>query len=90
MFREIARKKQALPQDRIADILIEEKRGVLSVLGENGYPNGFPINYWYNEENGFLYFHSGKKGTRSMPLQQIIGYPSACMIRAIGKMANGR
>ena len=21
-----------------------------------------PINYWYNEENGCLYFHSGKKG----------------------------
>lgn len=62
MFREIARKKQALPQDRITEILIGEKRGVLSVLGENGYPYGFPINYWYNEENGFLYFHSGKKG----------------------------
>jgi len=62
MFREIARKKQALPQDRITEMLIGEKRGVLSVLGENGYPYGFPINYWYNEENGFLYFHSGKKG----------------------------
>lgn len=62
MFREIARKKQVLPQDRITEILIGEKRGVLSVLGENGYPYGFPINYWYNEENGFLYFHSGKKG----------------------------
>ena len=62
MFREIARKKQALPQDRITEMLLGEKRGALSVLGENGYPYGFPINYWYNEENGFLYFHSGKKG----------------------------
>ena len=23
---------------------------------------GLPINFWYNENNGCLYFHSGKKG----------------------------
>ena len=62
MFREVARKKQALSQERITEILIGEKRGILSVIGENGYPYGLPINYWYNEENGCIYFHSGKKG----------------------------
>jgi len=62
MFREVARKNQSLETAQIIKILNEEKRGVLSVHGENGYPYGLPINYWYNEENGYLYFHSGKKG----------------------------
>jgi len=62
VFRELARKKQSLSQDKIVEILKTEKRGVLSVIGENGYPYGLPINYWYNEENGKIYFHSGKAG----------------------------
>ncbi len=62
MFREIARKKQSLEASEIIKILTNEKRGVLSVHGENGYPYGLPINYWYNEENGCIYFHSGKTG----------------------------
>lgn len=64
MFREIARKKQELPMDKIIEILESEKRGVLSVLGDDGYPYGLPINYWYNKENGCIYFHSGKKGLK--------------------------
>ena len=31
-------------------------RGVLSVLDDNGYPYGIPMNHWYNEEDGKLYF----------------------------------
>ena len=62
MFREVARKNQRLTNTQIVEILNREKRGVLSVYGENGYPYGLPINYWYNEENGYIYFHSGKKG----------------------------
>jgi nitroimidazol reductase NimA-like FMN-containing flavoprotein (pyridoxamine 5'-phosphate oxidase superfamily) len=62
MFREIARRKQSLSKEKIVEILRSEKRGVLSVHGENGYPYGLPMNYWYNEENGYIYFHSGKKG----------------------------
>ena len=62
MFREVTRKKQALPMEKIIEILDAEKRGVLSVIGDDGYPYGMPMNYWYNKENGYLYFHSGKKG----------------------------
>lgn len=47
---------------QIIEILKNEKRGVLSVFGENGYPYGLPINYWYNDNNGYIYFHCGKKG----------------------------
>ena len=62
MFRDITRKKQKLEKEEIIRILVAEKRGVLSVLGDDGYPYGLPINYWYNEENGYVYFHSGKSG----------------------------
>jgi len=65
MFRELARKNQSLEMPKIVKILKDGKRGVLSVNGENGYPYGLPINYWYNEENGCIYFHSGKKGHKS-------------------------
>ena len=43
MFREVARKKQALTSEQIIEILKAEKRGVLSVQGDNGYPYGLPI-----------------------------------------------
>jgi nitroimidazol reductase NimA-like FMN-containing flavoprotein (pyridoxamine 5'-phosphate oxidase superfamily) len=65
MFREVARKAQILTSAQITQILNSEKRGVLSVCGENGYPYGLPINFWYNEDNGYIYFHSGKKGHKN-------------------------
>lgn len=65
MFREVARKKQILTSEQIAKILKSEKRGVLSVCGDNGYPYGLPINFWYNEDNGYIYFHSGKTGHKT-------------------------
>ena len=62
MFREMTRKKQCLSKDRIVEILKTEKRGVLSVIGDDGYPYGVPINFWYDEDNGKIYFHSGRAG----------------------------
>ena len=65
MFREVARTKQALPVEESIEILKTAKRGVLSVLGDDGYPYGMPLNHWYCEEDGKLYFHSGKTGHRT-------------------------
>ena len=62
MFREMMRKKQALSREECIALLKSEWRGVLSVLGDDGYPYGMPMNYWYNEEDGRLYFHGGSKG----------------------------
>ena len=62
MFREVARKKQALTREECISILKHTKRGVLSVLGDNGYPYGLPINHWYNDQDGRIWFHSGKAG----------------------------
>ncbi|MBQ2242096.1 MAG: pyridoxamine 5'-phosphate oxidase family protein [Clostridia bacterium] len=62
MFREIVRKKQALALEECKEILQNEPRGVLSLIGDGGYPYGVPINHYYCEENGHIYFHSGKSG----------------------------
>lgn len=62
MFREMARKKQSLTTAQIVELLKNEKRGVLSVHGEDGYPYGLPINYLYDEDTECVYFHSGRTG----------------------------
>lgn len=65
MFRELSRKKQQLSQEEVIEILKNEPRGVLSVNGDDGYPYGMPMDHWYCEADGCLYFHSGKKGHRT-------------------------
>ena len=62
MFRELIRKKQQLSQEESVELLKKQLRGVLSVLGDDDYPYGVPINHYYNDEDGCLYFHSGKIG----------------------------
>lgn len=62
MFREILRIRQKISREKCIEILRNEPRGVLSVLGDDDYPYGLPINHFYCEEDGKLYFHSGMKG----------------------------
>ena len=62
MFRQMNRKKQQLTDKECIDILKTELRGVLSVNGDDGYPYGIPTNHYYCEDDGKIYFHSGKKG----------------------------
>lgn len=62
MFREMTRKKQQLTQEECIAILKNELRGVLSVLGDDDYPYGMPLNHFYSEADGKIYFHSGKQG----------------------------
>ena len=62
MFRELTRIKQKLSQEESIDLLKQQPRGVLSLIGDDGYPYGVPIDHWYNEADGKIYFHSGKEG----------------------------
>lgn len=62
MFREVARSRQALTREECVDILKNELRGVLAVNGDDGYPYALPINHFYDETDGHLYFHSGRAG----------------------------
>ena len=70
MFRELVRKNKQMPHEECIELLKTEKRGVVSVLGDNDYPYGTPMNHWYNEEDGCIYFHCGKGGHRTESLQK--------------------
>ena len=62
MFREMQRKRQQLPKEDCISLLKNELRGVLCVLGDGDYPYGVPINHYYCEADGKLYFHGGRTG----------------------------
>lgn len=62
MFRKMRRFKQQLTLEECVNILKNEPRGVLSVIGDDGYPYGVPLDHWYCEEDGKLYFHGAKEG----------------------------
>ena len=64
MFREMLRKKQALSEEECIAVLKMQKRGVLAVLGDEDYPYALPINHYYNDEDGHIYFHGAKFGHR--------------------------
>ncbi len=61
-FRKMRRFKQELSRCECDEVLSSEKRGVLCVNGEDGYPYGVPINYVYDEDSGRIYFHCAKEG----------------------------
>ena len=60
MFREMRRKKQALPPEMSAEILERGTSGVLALSGDDGYPYALPISYVY--DGGHIYFHCAKSG----------------------------
>lgn len=62
MFREMRRKKQQISEEACVEVLKQQPRGVLSMIGEDGYPYGIPMDHWYCEENGKIYFHGAKEG----------------------------
>ena len=62
MFRPMRRFKQQISEAECIRILKEQPRGVLSLIGDDGYPYGIPLDHWYCEEDGRLYFHGAKEG----------------------------
>ncbi len=62
IFRPMRRFRQQLSKEDCIRVLTEEKRGVLSMLGDNGYPYGIPMNHWYDAKEDKLYFHGARVG----------------------------
>ena len=65
MFRELVRKKQQLSQEDAIAVLKQEPRGILSLQGDDGYPYGIPMDHFYNDADGCIYFHCGKQGHKN-------------------------
>lgn len=70
MFRELTRKKQGISPDECIELLTNEKRGVLAVNGDGGYPYAMPMNHYYNPADGCIYFHCGRSGHRLDAIQR--------------------
>lgn len=62
MFREMRRFKQQTSEEECREILHNEKRGVLAVIGDDGYPFAIPMNFYYDEKDNAIYFHGAKNG----------------------------
>lgn len=62
MFREMRRFKQQISTEECVKILKEQPRGVLAVQGDEGYPYAIPMDHYYDEETGKIYFHGAGVG----------------------------
>lgn len=60
MFRPMRRFRQQLSDERCTEILQTEKRGVLAVNGDDGYPYTVPMNFVFDA--GKVYFHCAVEG----------------------------
>lgn len=63
MFRKMRRHKQELSQEECVDILINEPRGVLALLGDYDYPYALPMSHVYVD--GKIYFHGAMEGHKN-------------------------
>ena len=62
MFRAMRRFKQQFSEEECIQVLKEEKRGVLALNGDDGYPYALPLNYIYDEESGHIFVHGAVAG----------------------------
>lgn len=62
MFRPMRRQKKEISLELTKELLSTERRGVLAVNGDGGYPYAIPINYVYDEADNKIYFHGARAG----------------------------
>lgn len=62
-FRKMRRNKQELSKEECVDILTNEPRGVLALLGDYDYPYALPMSHVYVD--GKIYFHGAMEGHKN-------------------------
>ena len=65
MFRTMRRIKNQINTEDAKKLLERERRGVLAVHGDNGYPFAIPVNYYYDVQAQKIYFHGAKEGHKA-------------------------
>lgn len=63
-FRKMRRFNQQISDEECIEVLKKAPRGVISFIGENGYPYAIPINQFYDETDNKLYFHGAMQGLK--------------------------
>lgn len=62
MFKPIRKKINEIGHSDAETLLQSNRRGVLAMNGDNGYPYAIPINYFYDCDKKKIYFHGAKAG----------------------------
>lgn len=86
MFREMRRFKQQLSEERCIELLKDEPRGVLALIGDGGYPYTVPLDHFY--EDGKLYFHCAKEGHKLDAIRNS-DKASYCIMKQLGPDESG-
>ncbi len=73
-FRPMRRTDRQMDPEEADAFLAEHNWGVLSVMGDDGFPYGVPVNYGYS--HGKLYIHSTNK--ESHKLDALRSNPKVC------------
>lgn len=63
MFRKMRRIGQELSAEECMEILTNEPRGVLALLGDDDYPYAIPMSHVYVD--GKIYFHGAQEGHKN-------------------------
>ena len=69
MFRPMRRKKNEISREAAEELLRTSRRGVLAVIGDEGYPYAVPVNYYYDSENQRIIFHGSRVGHKADAIQ---------------------
>ncbi len=75
MFRELRRREKLMPTELARKILAEAEYGTLATMGQDGYPCATPLNYFLNENENMIYFHTAPVGHK---LDNIEFIPRVC------------
>lgn len=62
MFRKMRRIKNEITLEEAKLLLRNNKRAAFSVNGDEGYPYTIPVDFYYDEDENRIYFHSAKSG----------------------------
>ena len=62
MFRKIRKIKNEINQAEAKELLKNSRRGILAMNGDDGYPYAIPVNYFYDETEGKIFFLGSKAG----------------------------
>jgi nitroimidazol reductase NimA-like FMN-containing flavoprotein (pyridoxamine 5'-phosphate oxidase superfamily) len=60
VFKEMRRNDKMLTNEEMLEIMNTAQYGVMSTIGEDGFPYGVPVSFVYNE--GAIYFHAALVG----------------------------
>lgn len=62
MFKSIRKKINEIDHSSAEALLQSNRRGILAMNGDNGYPYAIPINYFYDSVEQKIFFHGAKDG----------------------------